>query len=108
MEEDEEAAGSVVGMMLAISVRGWGCGEVNVPGRRVGGELAAKGLLLLPILDELFDLKDVVFEVEFEFLRENLLLSEPRIGILVLVEDGVFAKEEALCTHGDVSSKKDI
>lgn len=82
-------------------------GEVNVPGRQVGDELEAKGLLL-PILDELFDLKDVVFERGFEFLRENLLLSEPKIGILVLVEDGVFAKEEVLCAHGDVSSRKDI
>lgn len=58
--------------------------------------------LLLPMLEELLDLRDVVLEERLEFLRENLVLREPRIGIfLVLLGDVVSVKEKVLFAQGD-------
>lgn len=50
----------------------------------MGGELAVKGLLLPMLEEDLLDLKDAVLEERSEFLRENLLLREPKMGILLL------------------------
>lgn len=54
------------------------------------------------MLEELLDLRDVVLEERLEFLRENLVLREPRIGIfLVLLGDVVSVKEKVLFAQGD-------
>lgn len=67
-------------------------GRRSVPGRRVGAEGLAKGLLDC-MSAELLDLKDAVLEEVLESLRgDNLLLREPKRGILVGVE--VFVNEE--------------
>ena len=55
--------------------------------------------LLPPMLEELLDLKDAVLdEGSLESLRENLLLREPKIGILV--GEKVFVNGE-LFAQGD-------
>jgi len=65
-----------------VVMRGWG--SVSVPGRRVLGEMLLKGLLL-PMSEELLDLKDAVLDEEVDILRESLLLRAPKIGILLLL-----------------------
>lgn len=58
--------------------------------------------LLLPMLEELLDLSDAVLEERLEFLRENLLLRDPRIGIfLILLGDVVSVKEKVSFAQGD-------
>lgn len=80
-------------------------GSVNVPGRRVGAEMAPKGLLL-PMLEELFDFKDAVLEEALECLRENLLLRAPRMGIFLILSDGVSWNERVLFGQVDESNMK--
>lgn len=70
--------------------------------------MALKGLLL-PMLKELFDLKDAALEEGLEFLRANLLLREPRIGIfLILLGDVVSVKAKVSFAQGDEGSIKGI
>ena len=57
---------------------------MSVPGRRVLGEMVVKGLLL-PMSEELFDLRDTVLEEEVDILRESLLLRAPKIGIFLVL-----------------------